>query len=286
MKKVILTIFIVAYTVTGFTQDLSSILDQETAKETTVVSATFKGTRLMNGHSIETRKKGVFEFLISHRFGRINSGAYDLFGLDQSNIRFGFEYALSDQLTVALGRSSFEKTYDGYLKYRLIQQKKGNKPFPFSVTLFESVTEKTLKDYAPDKKPTFANRLTYTSQFLIAKKINSNLSFQFSPTYIHFNTVKNNRDSNDLFALGFGSRMKVSNRVSINGEYYHTLNPFESKSTQNSLALGIDLETGGHVFQLIFSNSRSMIEKGFIAETTGNFFKGDIHFGFNVSRAF
>ena len=286
MKKVILTIFIVAYTITGFTQDLSSILDKETAKETTVVSATFKGTRLMNGHSVETRKKGVFEFLISHRFGRINSGTYDLFGLDQSNIRFGFEKALTDNFTIALGRNSFEKTYDGYLKYKLLQQKSGEKAFPFSVTLFESVTEKTLKDYAPENKPTFVNRLTYTSQVLIARKFNSNFSFQFTPTYIHFNTVKNNRDSNDLFALGFGSRMKISNRVSINGEYYHTLNPFESKSTQNSLALGIDLETGGHVFQLIFSNSRSMIEKGFIAETTGNFFKGDIHFGFNVSRAF
>ncbi|MFK5959274.1 MAG: DUF5777 family beta-barrel protein [Lutibacter sp.] len=286
MKKIILIIFIVGFTITGFTQDLSSILDQETAKETTVISATFKGTRLLNGHSIETRKKGVFEFLISHRFGRINSGAYNLFGLDQSNIRFGFEYALSDNLTVALGRSSFEKTYDSYLKYRLIKQKIGEKPFPFSVTFFGSATEKTLKDYAPDKKPTFVNILTYTSQLLIAKKFNSNLSFQFSPTYIHFNTVRKTEDSNGVFAIGFGGRMKISNRVSINGEYYYNLDPFKSINAQNSLGLGIDIETGGHVFQLIFTNSRSMIEKGFIAETTGNFFKGDIHFGFNVSRAF
>jgi hypothetical protein len=286
MKKLILTILTVAYTITGFSQDLSSILDKEIEKETIVVSATFKGTRIMNGHSIETRKKGIFEFLISHRFGRINSGTYNLFGLDQSNIRFGFEKALTDNFTVALGRNSFEKTYDGYIKYKLLQQKKGDKPFPFSVTLFESATEKTLKDYAPENKPTFVNRLTYTSQVLIARKFNSNFSFQFTPTYIHFNTVKNNKDSNDLFALGFGSRIKISNRVSINGEYYYNLNPFKSINTQNSLGFGIDIETGGHVFQLIFTNSRSMIEKGFIAETTGEFFKGDIHFGFNVSRAF
>jgi len=286
MKKIIITIFIVGFNITGFAQDLESILAQETVNETTIVSATFKGTRLLNGHSVETRKKETFEFLISHRFGRINSGTYDLFGLDQSNIRFGFEYALSDNFTVALGRNSFEKTFDGYLKYRLLQQKKGEESFPFSVTLFGSATEKTLKDYAPENKPTFANRLTYTSQLLIARKFNSNFSFQFSPTYIHFNTVKKSIDSNDIFALGFGGRMKVSNRISINGEYYYTINPFESLTTKNSLGLGIDIETGGHVFQLIFTNSRSMIEKGFITETTGDFFKGDIHFGFNVSRAF
>ncbi len=286
MKKIVVIIFIVGLNFSVFSQDLASILEQETLNETTIVSATFKGTRLLNGHSIETRKKGIFEFLISHRFGRINSGAYELFGLDQSNIRFGFEYALSDNLTIAFGRSSFEKTYDSYLKYRLIKQKEGEKPFPFSITFFGSATEKTLKDYSPDKKPTFTNRLTYTSQLLIAKKFNSNLSFQFSPTYIHFNTVRKIEDSNDIFALGFGSRMKISNRVSINGEYYYNLNPFKSINAQNSLGLGIDIETGGHVFQLIFTNSRAMIEKGFIAETIGNFFKGDIHFGFNVSRAF
>jgi hypothetical protein len=286
MKKIIITIFIVGNTITGFTQDLSSILAQETVDETALVSATFKGTRLLNGHSVETRKKGVFEFLISHRFGRINSGAYNLFGLDQSNIRFGFEKALTDNFTVALGRNSFEKTYDGYFKYKLVQQKSGKKAFPFSVTLFESATEKTLKDYMPENKPTFVNRLTYTSQVLIARKFNSNFSFQFTPTYIHFNTVRKMEDSNDIFALGFGGRIKISNRVSINGEYYYNLNPFKSINTQNSLGFGIDIETGGHVFQLIFTNSRSMIEKGFIAETTGNFFKGDIHFGFNVSRAF
>ncbi|AMC11885.1 hypothetical protein Lupro_11680 [Lutibacter profundi] len=286
MKKIVVVVFAIGLNFSGFSQDLSSILEQETANKTTIVTATFKGPRLLNGHSIETRKKGIFEFLISHRFGRINSGAYNLFGLDQSNIRFGFEYALFDNLTVAFGRSSFEKTYDGYLKYRLIKQKTGKNSFPFSVTFFGSATEKTLKDYAPNNKPTFTNRLTYTSQFLIAIKINSNLSFQFSPTYIHFNTVRKIEDSNDIFSLGFGGRMKISKRISINGEYYYNLDPFKSINSQNSLGLGIDIETGGHVFQLIVTNSRAMIEKGFITETTGNFFKGDIHFGFNVSRAF
>jgi hypothetical protein len=235
---------------------------------------------------VETRKTGILEFLISHRFGRVNSGFDELFGLDDSNIRFGFEYALTDDFTVALGRSSFEKTFDGYLKYRLLHQKTGDKPFPFNLTVFGSATEKTLKDYLPDNKPSFADRLTFTGQVLLARKFSPNLSLQFAPTFVHFNTVREPEDTHDMVALGFGARMKISKRVSINGEYYYNLNPFESIDAKNSLAFGVDIETGGHIFQLIFTNSRSMIEKGFIAETNGSFFSGDIHFGFNISRAF
>ncbi len=286
MKKLLLFFLCIGLNINLFSQELEDILDQETPNTTTDVFGIFKGTRIMNGQSVETRKKGVLEFLISHRFGRINSGFNDLFGLDDSNIRFGFEYALNDNFTLAIGRSSFEKTFDGYAKYRLLKQKTGAETFPISLTLFTSATEKTIKDYDPDDKPSFSNRLTYTSQVLIARKFSPKFSLQLSPTYIHFNTVPTTADPNNMFALGLGTRVKVSNRISINAEYYYNFNPFESIDTQNSLALGIDIETGGHVFQLIFTNSRSMIEKGFIAETTGEFFKGDIHFGFNISRAF
>jgi len=285
MKKILFIFCLMCLSRFNYAQDLDVILEQEIQNKTEIVAAIFKGTRIVNGHSIETRNKGNFEFLISHRFGRLNSGSYDFFGLDQSNIRFGFEYALTDELSVAIGRSSFEKTFDGYFKYKLLKQKKGAKHFPFSVTFFGSATEKTLKDYQPDNKPSFANRLTYTSQLLIAKKISSRFSLQLSPTYIHFNTVKNG-DNNDVYAVGVGSRMKVSNRISINAEYFYTINPFTAIDVENSLALGVDIETGGHVFQLTLTNSISMIEKGFIAETTGDFFNGDIHFGFNISRAF
>jgi hypothetical protein len=206
--------------------------------------------------------------------------------LDDSNIRFGFEYAFNDNLTLAVGRSSFEKTFDGYVKYRLLNQRKGVKPFPISLTLFGSATEKTIEDYLPENKPTFSERLTYTGQVLIAHKANQNLSLQLMPTFVHFNTVPESTDPHDMVALGFGTRIKISKRVSINGEYYYNLNPFESIDVKNSLAFGVDIETGGHIFQLILGNSVSMIEKGFIAETRGNFFKGDIHFGFNISRAF
>ncbi len=285
MKYVLLLLFSISV-LQGFSQDLEAILEAETSDTTLLVASTFNGTRLLNGHSIETRKKGILEFLISHRFGRVNSGFDQLFGLDDSNIRFAFEYAFTDDLTLALGRSSFEKTFDVYAKYRLLHQKTGENPFPFGITLFGSAVAKTIKDYLPENKPTFSEQLTYTGQVLVARKFNPNFSMQFTPTFMHFNTAPESNDPHDMFALGLGTRIKISKRVSLNAEYFYNLTPFESLDVKNSLAFGVDIETGGHIFQLIFTNAVSMIEKGFIAETNGGFFKGDIHFGFNISRAF
>lgn len=265
---------------------MESILEEESSDTTLIVPGTFNGTRLLNGHSVETRKKGILEFLISHRFGRINSGFDQLFGLDDSNIRFAFEYSFTDNFTLAVGRSSFEKTFDAYAKYRILNQKTGEQAFPFSMTLFGSATKKTLKDYLPENKPTFSERLTYTGQVLLARKFNAAVSLQFAPTFIHYNSVLVPDDPHDMLALGFGTRVKISKRVSLNGEYYYNTNPFESMDVKNSLAFGVDIETGGHIFQLVLTNAVSMIEKGFIAETNGGFFNGDIHFGFNISRAF
>lgn len=285
--KILILVIVLSFSCLGSrAQELNSILENETEYTTEVVSAIFKGTRIANGHSVETRKKNVLDFLVTHRFGTLNSGFDDFFGLDEANIRLALEYALMDDLTLALGRSSYEKTYDAYAKYRLFYQKTGKNPFPVSVTIFGSVAEKTLKDYDPDNKPSFEDRLVYTSQILIARKFSPSFSLQLSPSYIHFNTVPTTADPNDMFALGVGARIKVSNRIAINGEYYYNFNPFESMETENSLALGLEIETGGHVFQLVFTNARPMIEKGFITQATGDFFDGDIHFGFNISRAF
>ena len=286
MKKTIfILLFLCVYTQVS-AQDLMEILDEETPENKEYVSAAFKGTRIINGHSIENRKKGVLEFLISHRFGRINDGIDELFGLDDSNIRFALEYAFTDDLMLGIGRSSFEKTYDGFVKYKLLKQATGKEPFPLSVSLFGSVAWKTLKDYEPENKPDFSDRLFYTTQVLIARKFNENLSLQLSPTYVHRNTVTIDADPHDIFAIGTGGRYKLSKRVSVNAEYFYTINPLKSVDTKNAFALSVDIETGGHVFQLMVSNAITMIEKAFITETTDDFFKGDIHFGFNISRAF
>ena len=286
MKNLLLVFLIFSCYFNLFSQDLDAILEQESSNISTVVLGTFNGTRIMNGQSVETRQKGVLEFLIQHRFGRINSGSYELFGLDNSNIRFGLEYAITNDFAIALGRSSLEKVFDGYVKYRLLKQKTGKKSAPLSLTIFGSGNEKTLRDYDPENKPTFSDRLSFTSQLLIARKFSPDFSLQITPTYIHYNTVPLTADPNDFFAIGVGARIKISKRISINGEYFYAADSFSSIDTKNSIAVGIDIETGGHIFQLIFTNSRAMNEKGFIVETTGDFFKGDIHFGFNISRDF
>ncbi|TYP99292.1 hypothetical protein C7447_102614 [Tenacibaculum adriaticum] len=285
MKKISIIVLFFSLNNT-FSQNLLDILESETPNQKEYVTATFKGTRILNGHSIENRKKGTLEFLISHRFGSIDLGIDELFGLDQSNIRFAFEYAMTDDIMLGLGRSSFNKTYDGFIKYKLIKQSKGKNSFPLGISFFGSTIYKTLKDYDPENKPSFNQKLSYTTQALIASKINRILSLQITPTYIHNNSVRINNDPHDIFALGFGSRIKLSNRVTLNSEYFYTVNPLKSLDTRNSIAIGVDIETGGHVFQLILSNSITMIEKDFITETTNNFFDGGIHFGFNISRAF
>ena len=286
MKKIILTIFVVLLSIQIPAQDLLDILDSETPKTDNIVSATFKGTRILNGHSIENRKDKELEFIISHRFGRINLGFDELFGLDKSNIRFALEYGVNNNLTVGLGRSSFEKTYDGFLKYSLLKQKTGANSFPFAVSFFWSVAVKTLKDYDPADKRTFTESLFYVGQVLIAKKVSPSFSFQVTPTYVHRNTVRIAADPHDIFAVGLGTRMKLTKRVSFNSEYYFAFDQSKSIDARNSLAFGVDIETGGHVFQLILSNAITMIEKSFITENTGDFFAGDIHFGFNISRTF
>jgi hypothetical protein len=286
MKKIVIFLFLSGLQTSIFAQDLMDILEKETPVETYYTTGTFKGTRVINGHSIENRKKGILEFLISHRFGKINDGIDEFFGLDDSNIRMALEYGLTDDMTIGLGRSSFEKTYDGFIKYRLLKQRTGEKTFPLSMSVFGSVAKKTLKDYDPADKPSFNDRLFYTSQIIVARKFNENLSLQITPTYVHRNSVRVDADPHDIFAIGTGGRYKVTKRMSINAEYFYTINPLKSVNTKNAFALSLDIETGGHVFQLMVSNAITMIEKAFITETQDDFFKGDIHFGFNISRAF
>lgn len=266
--------------------DLMSALEEEDREEVVYVNNTFKGTRLINGHSVEVRDRGVLEFLISHRFGRLNSGAYELFGLDQSNIRLGLDYHVTGRLTVGLGRSSFEKVYDGLVKYQLLRQSTGKRVFPFTLTAYGNASVRTLRSPDPDRKFSFEQKLAYASQLLIARKFNERLSLQLMPSVLHRNYTAVPGDDNTIFAIGIGGRYKISNRIALSGEYYYRLNGYQVDERFNSLAIGVDIETGGHVFQLMFTNSRQMVERGFIAETDGSWGNGDIHFGFNITRVF
>jgi hypothetical protein len=265
--------------------DLMELID--TSEESTEkIRSTFNGTRIINGHSIETRDAGTLEVIFMHRFGRINSGAYNLWGLDDAWIRLGLEYSITDNLTIGVGRSSFEKTYDGFLKYRFVSQARGAKNFPFTGTAFASMAINTLKPANPEQEIKFSSRVSYSYQILLARKFNKNLSLQLSPTLVHHNLVNTPEENNDIFSLGFSGRYKITRRMAITLEYFYQFNNNTTQENYNPLGIGIELETGGHVFQMVFSNSQGMIEKSFITETTGNFFDGDIHFGFNITRAF
>src|SRR5690606_19763312 len=251
--------------------------------------ATFKTTRIINGHSIETPSSKVLQFMISHRFGRLNSGSYEFFGLDNATIRLGLHYGITDRFTVGIGRSSFEKTYDGYLKYKLLRQKSGKENFPLSLTLFSSAAAKTVEWSEPERKNHSSSRMYYTFQALIARKFNSNFSLQISPSLVHRNLVATSADENDVYAIGAGARHKLTGSLSLNVEYFYVLpdqivSDLYGEEVVNTLSVGLDIETGGHVFQLHLSNSRGMVEKFFISETTGAWDQGDIHFGFNISR--
>ena len=264
-----------------------SILDQENSDSSSVIltEATFKSSRVINGHSVELRAPGVLELLISHRFGRISEGINEFFGLDDANIRIGLELGLFENLNIGIGRSSFEKQYDGFIKYKFLSQQRGFKSIPLTAVFFTSIAINS-SEAPPDQDWSFANRTNYTYQLLLARKFNANFSLQLTPTLIHKNLVQQPGDANDIFALGLGARHKVTKRMAVNFEYFYGFNLPDDQGLHNSLSIGVDIETGGHVFQLHLTNSRAMIEKGFITETTGDFFDGELHLGFNISRVF
>ena len=265
-------------------EDLLSLLVGE--EEQTYTTATFKTTRIINMHSVENAAAGVMDFRISHRFGFINTGAYDLFGLDQALMRIGLEYGITDRLMVGMGRSNVNKAYDSFLKYKILRQGSGKRNIPISVSYFASAVCNTIKWADPNRDNYFSSRMQYTHQLLIARKFNNDLSLQLTPTLIHKNLVPTLQDKNDILAMGFGGRYKLTQRFSVNGEYIYVLPNQITSTFYNSLSLGVDIETGGHVFQLHLTNSTSMLEPGFITESVGQWKKGGIHFGFNVSRVF
>lgn len=283
MRRIIiaLSLSLACFSVALAQDDLLDLLDSEQEEPDTRVEATFKAQRLINGHTIETRKKGQLEFIIAHRFGRINTGIDEFFGLDGANVRFSLEYGLSDRLTAGIGRNSLQKVYDGFLKYKVFSQ---SATTPVTMSWFSNMAIRTADnlDFADDD---FTSKVSYTHQVLIARKFNDTFSFQFSPTYIHRNKVLENQE-NDIIALGLGGRYKLSSRVSLNAEYFYRLTEELNDNFKDALGIGIEIETGGHVFHLNFTNARSMNERAFITETDGDFFGGDIHFGFNISRVF
>ncbi|MCU0446502.1 MAG: DUF5777 family beta-barrel protein [Microscillaceae bacterium] len=250
------------------------------------IEAIFKGTRLINGQSAKLTHRGVLQFMISHRFGRLNTGISEFFGLDDATIRLGLDYGISDVLQIGIGRNSLEKTYDAYFKWAFLRQSKGSRAMPFTAVLFSSMAINGLTFSQPELENNFKSRITYTYQLILARKFSERFSLQVSPTLLHRNLVATRQDQHNVGALGFGGRYKLTNRLALVGEYFYVLPGKTADDFRNSFSLGFDIETGGHVFQLHLTNSQGMIEKFIIPQTTDNWGSGDIYFGFNISRVF
>lgn len=263
-------------------QSLLDALDTEPTAHP--VTATFKDTRVINMQSNETPGAGVLHFVIAHRFGRINEGAYSLWGLDNASMRMGFDYGLTDRWTLGVGRSTFQKTYEASIKGKLFLQKSDNS-VPVSVTYYGVIMANGLRWQEPDRENLFSSRLSYVNQLIVTRKINDRTSLAVVPSLIHRNLVDITSKSHDQWTLGLGGRHKLTHRVSINSEYHFLVNGLD-EATTNSLSLGVDIETGGHVFQLHITNSQGMFERAFLTETTGRWLDGDLFFGFNLSRVF
>jgi hypothetical protein len=271
--------------------NLDALMNQLDKPQKTFVTGTFKGTRVINLQSVEKTGPKNLQFIIQHRFGAFNGGGYQLFGLDQATIRFGLEYGISRFLSVGIGRSSFEKTYDAYGKMTLIRQSTGPNSFPLTIAYFGSGALKTLKWTDTTVKNYFSSRISFTHQLILASKFSDRFSIEIVPTYIHKNLVIAANDPNDFYAVGAGARLKLTKRTSLNAEYIYRVPPKDksapaSENFYNSFSVGFDIETGGHVFQFHLTNSLSMLEKGFITETGETWQNGGIHLGFNISRDF
>ncbi len=267
--------------------DLLSMIEKTEKPTIDYTTATFKATRIVIGQSIELPPKGNLVFLISHHFGAMNTGYENLFGLKEAHFRLGLEYGITDRLGLGVGLNTDKNTWDGFVKYKLLRQSKGARKMPVSIDLFGNSAIYTTQWADPTRTNYFSSRITYAVQVMIARKFGNSLSLQITPSYVHKNIVPTSDDHNDIFTLGAGGRMKVSQRVSINAEYHYLFKgQVVSTTVYNSFSVGVDIETGGHVFQLFLTNSKGEYEETFLTETTGKWSNGYIYLGFNISRMF
>jgi len=248
------------------------------------VTGAFKSTRVINAHSIEMLAKGNLDFRIMHRFGFVSDGVKQFFGLDQATMRMSFDYGISDNITIGIGRSTFRKELDGFVKARLMQQSTGPKAKPFSVIVAVGYVVHTEQSF-DSIKPDIVDRSAYYYQLVVGRKFNRKFSLQLSPIIVHTNFPEDINDDRTIFALGGGARYSISKRMALTLDYHHPFGRLNEQLT-DPLSVGLDISTGGHTFQLQFSNSIGMNERAYITQTTGGFFKGDIRFGFNLSRIF
>lgn len=293
MKKssYIILLFVHFIFLSASAQDLDSLLNTAEEKQKIITLATFKTTRVINFHTIETVGRRTLDFRISHRFGVINSGAENFWGIDGgASIRLGLEYSYDGRLMAGFGRTSYQKLLDGFLKYRLLRQTEGGE-MPLSVTLFTGMYATMAKD--PLKKITgfdrydkFYSRLSYNYQVIIGRKFGPNFSAQIAPWFVHYNQVDQILDKNDMYGVAGALRYKFTKHMALTAEYAYRINDYTDRDFYDSFGLGFEIETGGHVFQMHVTNSFGLSENQFLPYTDTKWGNGGIRIGFNVSRVF
>ncbi len=283
----VLLAFVLSAPVLNAQDDLMAMLDKDQKPVIDYTSATFKTTRIVIGQSIELPAPGEAQFVITHHFGALNTGYENLYGLKQAFIRLGFDYGLTKWLGFGAGLNTDRNTWDGYIKTKLLRQSTGARKMPVTVDFFANTAIFTTKWADTSRTNYFTSRMSYAFQLLVARKFGNSLSLQLTGSMVHKNMVPTSEDHNDIFTLGGGGRIKVSNRVSVNAEYHHVFKgQVASYKVYDSFSLGVDIETGGHVFQVFLTNSYGEYEETFLTDTRGKWGNGDIFLGFNINRVF
>ena len=283
MKKSLSFLFLLFSVMLFSQEDLLSEIDTDD-QAPVYASAVFKGLKVINFESTKLVAKGGFNFIVSHRFGTVKNGFENLFGLDEAVTHLNFVYGISDHFNVSASRSSNQKIYEVATKFRLARQEEGK--MPFTLVGYTSVLANTALDTDNLPKLDFKHRLSYVAQLLISRKITNELSLIVSPTFFHDNYVIDDTQKNSQYGLGLGGRYKLGKRWSVNMEYGMHLNRSATSLYNNPFSIGVDLETGGHIFQLHFTNSQSMNTNGVFGTSTGDWGDSDVYFGFNLARSF
>ncbi|MBK8951315.1 MAG: hypothetical protein IPM85_02105 [Chitinophagaceae bacterium] len=287
LYALIAAISVFANTASAQDEDLLSMVGGDEKPQKERVKYAFKSPRVINSHSIEFLNPGTLDFRILHRFGQLDQGYKNFFGLDQASMRMSFDFGIMHNLMAGVGRSTFKKELDAFVKYAPIRQSTGGKlSSPVTLALVSGITMDGMPWADPSRTNYFTSRLAYYFQAIIGRKFSEGFSLQVSPTMVHRNLVQLEGDPNNIYALGVGGRLKLSKRIALTWDYNHVLVGMPDSGYYNPLSVGVDIETGGHVFQLHFSNATGMNERAFITETTGNWGKGEVRFGFNLSRVF
>ncbi|MBI3501567.1 MAG: hypothetical protein HY063_07220 [Bacteroidetes bacterium] len=313
MKIFFLFIFCFLFFIPLFSQDdLLKMLDSTSTPDKSVnkVTATFKTLKVISMQTPQTVGAGELDFRITHRFGNIGSasggGVHTLYGWDAiSDVRISFDYGITNHLQVGVGRSKRDENIDASIKYRFLEQTTDNKiPLSISAYSIASLTPQSESQlysgadslWVNDNKK-FAHRMVYTTQIILARKFAPWFSLAITPSYTHRNYVLANVnpdnsavDENDLLAVGAGIRLKLSRSFSLLADYFYVSSSYRKNNSANPyynpLAVGIEIETGGHVFHLNFTNAAGITENYFIPKSPDSWKNGGYKFGFNISRVF